>query len=90
MTNLNYDSVPVPYMADAVQRYIENQIPPGSFLTAVICNDLREAFARADSSNRLAMFEWVSWFWNEAPHNCWGSPEAMKAWLEPEREIATA
>ena len=84
MANLNYGSVPVDYMMGAVKRYIENRIPPGDFLTAVICNDLREAFGRADVINRAAMFEWISWFWNEAPHNCWGSPGAMKAWLEPE------
>ncbi len=82
MANLNYDKVPVPYMADAVRQYIENRIPPGHFLTAVICNNLKEAFARADGSNSAAVHDWVRWFYNEAPSGCWGSPDAMRDWLQ--------
>ncbi len=82
MANLNYDKVPVPHMASAVQRYIENRIPPGHFLTAVICNNLKEAFARADADNSAAMHGWVRWFYNEAPSNCWGSHDAMRDWLQ--------
>ena len=59
---LDYTKVPTPHMVGAVQRYFENRIPPGHFLTAVICNDLKEVFARADDMNSAAMHEWVSWF----------------------------
>ena len=84
MASLDYDKIPVQYMLGGVQRYFENRIPPGDFLTAVICNDLKEAFIRADDDNTLAMHAWVSWFYNEAPAGSWGSPEAFKNWLAGE------
>ena len=68
------------HMAGAVKRYILQGIPPGSFLTAVLCNDLREAFARADDENAAAMHGWVKFFYNYAPTGCWGSPENYSAW----------
>lgn len=37
---------------------------PGSFLSAVIRNDLMGAFAQADLGNRARLFEICSWFWN--------------------------
>lgn len=76
------------YMIGAVSRYILNGIPPGSFLTAVISNDLREAFGRADDINAANMHGWVKFFYNYAPSGCWGSPEAYSSWLGSFREIA--
>lgn len=70
-----------PYMVDAVKRYIINGIQPGSFLTAVLSNDLREAFARADDENAAHMHNWVKFFYNYAPSGCWGSPEKVQAWM---------
>ena len=78
---LDYSKVPTPHMVEAVQRYFENRIPPGDFLTAVICNNLKEAFGHADNDNAAAMQEWVQWFYWEAPHDSWGSPEAFKNWI---------
>jgi len=75
-----------PYMADSAKRYILKGIPPGSFLTAVICNDLREAFARADDTNAAMMHNWVRFFYNHAPCGCWGSPERYSNWLAKFRE----
>ncbi len=82
MASPNYDTVPVDYMVGGVQRYIEHGILPGNFLTAVIRNDLRDACGYADENNQRALFEWVSWFRNEAPHDCWGSPIACTWWIE--------
>lgn len=47
------------YMVGAARRYIMNGIPPGSFLTSVICNDLREAVANADDENAARLQGWV-------------------------------
>lgn len=82
MNNIRYDLVPVDYMAGAVQRYIENRIDPGSFLASIICNDLTTACGKADSTNQQYLVEWVKWFYNEAPNNCWGSREKYIAWIE--------
>jgi len=38
-------------MMDAIDRYINQGIQPGHFLTGVICNDLKEAISRADDEN---------------------------------------
>ena len=80
---LNYALMP-PHEAcrGAVKRYIEHGIPPGSFLEAIITNDLKEACARADSINRTLIWDWVNWFYNCAPAVCWGSDEAYEYWLE--------
>ena len=34
---------------DAIKRYVEDGIPPGGFLEAVICNDLQNAVGLADA-----------------------------------------
>ena len=78
--NVNYDKIPS-HMQGAAQRYIENGIAPGSFLTAVICNDLMGAFERADEINAAAMRDWVIFFYNDAPSICWGSPDKFNAWI---------
>lgn len=76
----NYAALPERLQGGA-QRYIEHGVKPGSFLTAVICNDLREACGCADDDMRLVLFDIVSWFHNEAPALCWGSREKMAEWL---------
>ena len=68
-------------LRDAVRRYVEDGIFPGGFLEAVICNDLKESFVRADIDNCAAIFEIVSWFYHEAPRECWGSPEQYVEWM---------
>jgi hypothetical protein len=70
------------HMREAAERWIENGIYPGSFLTAVIHNDLVEAVGRADFINRNRLHDIVSFFYNEAPSPCWGSPALAKAWHE--------
>lgn len=80
MATLRYDRLPIG-LAGAMQRYIENRIPPGHFLTAVLSNDLSEACGRADDDNRHRLFEIVSWVYNEAPSACWGSPQRVAEWL---------
>jgi hypothetical protein len=71
-----------PDMLAAIRRYIDDRIPPGDFLTAVICNDLREATGRADDGNLLNLPAFVAYFYNEAPAACWGNAQKMEAWLE--------
>lgn len=78
---LNYETYPNQNMIGGLKRYIENRIPPGSFLLAVLSNDLREACGRADDNNRRLIFETVAWLYNEFPCNAWGSKEAVHDWL---------
>lgn len=67
-------------MMPGIRRYIEEGLVPGSFLSAVICNDLREAVGAADDENLVNLPAFVGYFYNEAPTQCWGSADKMKAW----------
>lgn len=74
----------------SLDRYIQYHIPTGGFLEAVLSNDLKEAFGRADKENRIALFEIVKYCYNELPSDCWGSPEKVDAWLaERHTDLAT-
>lgn len=56
-----YSAIPV-LTQEGIIRYVEHKIPPGSFLSAVLCNDLRTAVFRADKSNIQALRLIVEWF----------------------------
>lgn len=77
---VRYDLVPVDYMADGLAMYLEVGIAPGSFMTAVLCNDLKGAVARADDTNRRFIYEWVYWLYNYAPTGSWGGPDEFQNW----------
>lgn len=78
---VNYNLLPE-HIRDGVQRYIEEGICPGSFLQAVITNNLKESFKRADEVNITQMFNIVIFFYNEVPYLCWGSQERMDSWIK--------
>ena len=83
--DIDYNILPE-HLRPGTKRYIEERIQPGNFLTAVICNNLKESFARADDICLERMFNIVDFFYNQAPMNCWGSEEKMKAWLLKKKE----
>lgn len=78
-SGIKYTGLP-DHMQSGARRYIELGVAPGDFLTAVLSNDLKEAFGRADPANQAAMSEWVSWLYNECPMSANGSLETVKAW----------
>lgn len=65
---------------ESIDAWVHDARPTGGFLRAVLSNDLREAFARADLDNRAAMFDIVSYLYNECPGLCWGSYERVAEW----------
>ena len=70
------------YMMDGLHLYLTQGIPPGSFLTAVLSNDLMGSVERADTNNRHALIGWVQLLYNEMPSFSWGSPEKVQQWIE--------
>lgn len=66
----------------ALDRYIKHRIQPGSFLTAVLSNDLFGAVARADRENKLALSEICQLIYNEVPGNAWGSSDAVRDYIK--------
>jgi len=73
-------------MMDGIERYLNDGIPPGHFLTAIICNDLTAAVLRADDTNLRNIPAFVSYFYNQAPINSWGSIKKMATWMVSKRE----
>lgn len=71
------------HMHDALVAYIVQRVPPGGFLTAVLENNLMNAFGRADNENRRALFAYTKFLYNHAAISCYGSPEKVNAWLNP-------
>lgn len=71
---------------EGLAGYIDERHHVGHFLTAVLCNDLREAVNRADSDNLAALGSIVQWLFWHAPSVCWGSPERVRDWLAQEEE----
>lgn len=74
-------------MVAGIRRYVDEFITPGSFLQAIIENDLKTAIEQADEENLRNIPAFVSYFYNETPRECWGSREKMLAWLQKRWEI---
>lgn len=67
---------------EAIDRYVQHHIFPGDFLYAVLTNNLRESFARADMENLGCLYEIVKYCYWEIPGVCWESEEKVDKWLE--------
>lgn len=81
MRDINYDSVPVDYMAGGLKRYVEHGMEPGSFMQAILCNDLMGAVSRADATNIQLIPAWCKWIHANLPGICYGSEERYEAWV---------
>lgn len=82
---VRYDRLPE-ILREGARLWIEEGIHPGSFLTAVIENDLTEAFSRADDTNLERMHDIVRWWYNEAPSLCWGNKKKATKWAKAKRQ----
>jgi len=71
-----------PITRNNIDEYVLHHRDPGDFLQAVLANDLREAFGRADDENRYAMFDIVAYCWNNIPASAWGSWDTVRRWLK--------
>ena len=71
---------------ESLNRYVYDKIPPGSFLTAFLSNDLKNAFGHADDKNIANMYAIVKHCYNNIPMDSWGSPETVAAWLKVKNE----
>jgi hypothetical protein len=67
---------------EGINRYVLTHQPVGHFLTAVLTNDLRTAFGRADPENEKILHDIVGYCYNEVPGLCQGTAAKYKAWTE--------
>jgi hypothetical protein len=70
------------HLIDGLVRYLVVGVIPGHFLSAVLCNDLFDACARADEKSAAGLRHIVSFLYNDGVVGCYGSPEHMQAWHE--------
>lgn len=70
----------------ALERYLNHGILPGGFLTAVLENNLMEAFGRADSMNSANLRNIVGYIYNHIPSNAWGSKERVRDYVKSLKE----
>ncbi len=73
--------IPV-HCQQALKDWILVAYSPGSFVTAVLENDLMQACGRADHINRHCLFDYVSFLYNDAPASSWGSSDKVKKWSQ--------
>lgn len=87
---LDYSLLPA-HMQDGMRRYIEQRIPPGSFMEAVLANDFVAAVGKADAINSHRLNDYAMFLYNELPgrgypNSPWGSYDAVRNWLNPKLE----
>lgn len=66
---------------NGLTEYFAARRPVGSFLTAVLSNDLSDACMRADPDNRFYLVEIARFLTFYVPSSAWGSKAAVEAWL---------
>lgn len=71
----------------AMERYVLYGISPGSFLEAVLANNLFYAACRSHPSNSwTSIMQLVKWLANQAPMLCWGDPDVVRKWMKMDPE----
>ena len=63
---------------ESINNYIEHGWEPGSFVSAVLANNLMESMGCADLENRLTIFAICSYVHNEIPGLAHGSYERIE------------
>jgi hypothetical protein len=74
------------HLQGGLLRYFCDRILPGSFLQAVLCNDLAAAVRRGDPTSLAGLVRLVKVLEVIAPIEAWGSREAVLTWtVTPDR-----
>lgn len=74
-----YELIPI-HMREGLYEYVNNGRRVGSFLEAVITNNLRETCYQADVVNRHVISDYVTFLNSYAPMACWGSAKKYHEW----------
>jgi len=69
------------HMHGGIQRYMTHGISPGGFLYAVLSNDLKGAFCKADDVNRCWLQQWIEYVILDLPALAQGSQERVQTWM---------
>jgi hypothetical protein len=66
----------------SITLYVEKGYQPGSFLTAVLTNDLKGAVSYGDAESLAALPAIVRYCYSELPWSVWGSAERVSEHLD--------
>lgn len=69
------------HLHEGLVNYLVHHRSPGSFLRAVLENNLRLALARADAESAAGLLMLGQFLVNWAPMNAWGDEAIVDAWL---------
>jgi len=75
-----YPDIPY-YTLEGLYQYVDNHIPTGGFLAAILSNDLFGAVNQADVNNSKALVSIIHFVYMEVPSISCGSKDKMLAWL---------
>ena len=67
---------------ESIKQWIEHGVDAGSFINALMANDLFLAISKADDRNKTSFTSIVSWIWNYAPAACYGSYDICQSWAD--------
>lgn len=68
------------HLRGALARWYEEALPPGSFLMAVLSNNLMESFKRSDTNGLKSLDSLVDFLFHHFPMDAWGSRENVDTW----------
>lgn len=85
----NYYGVPE-HMIEGLELYVFHRTSPGSFMRAVLENDLKGAVGKADHINKHHLHEICSFIYNCIPAVSQGSPEKVREWLHKDEETRSS
>ena len=71
---------------EGIMVYVKHHRRPGSFLRAVLSNDLAKTVYSADNNDLRALVEIVKFIMWEIPSAAWGSKEQVNQWLSANEE----
>lgn len=71
-----------PASAEGLVNYLFYGLHPGSFLTAVVENDLVHACGKADHANQKLLVTYAGILYNDFPMGAWGSKEKVGQWID--------
>lgn len=80
----NWDGYGIPpHTQGSIENYVMYGYSPGGFVTSVLENNFVLAVVRADHMNQQYLHDIGMWLMNsEVPGICWGSPDAVRDWLD--------
>ena len=81
------DKVPE-HLRDGLARYVIHGIVPGSFLCAVLGNDLHGAIRYGDDDSLAGIKSIITFLWNSTPAACFGTAARVDEWEGLVRERA--